>query len=35
MSKIYEIKYENTSIFVNGDLDYLFNAVHEDNEPEN
>ena len=29
MSKTYEIKYEDKSIFFNGNLDYLFNAVHD------
>ena len=33
MSKIYEIKYQDKSIFFNGDLDYLFNALHDDKEP--
>ena len=33
MNKQYEIKYENKSIFFNGNLDYLFNALHDDNEP--
>ena len=32
MSKTYEIKYEDKSIFFKGDLDYLFNALYE---PEN
>ena len=29
MSKTYEIKYEDKSIFFKGDLDYLFNALYE------
>ena len=29
MSKTYEIKYEDKSIFVKGDLDYLFKALYE------
>ena len=29
MNKTYEIKYEDKSIFFNGNLDYLFNAVHD------
>ena len=29
MSKIYEIKNEDKSIFVHGDLDYSFNALHD------
>ena len=29
MNKVYEIKYEDKSIFFNGNLDYLFNAVHD------
>ena len=33
MNKQYEIKYENKSIFFNGNLDYLFNALHDDKEP--
>ena len=33
MNKQYEIKYENKSIFFNGNLDYLCNALHDDNEP--
>ena len=34
MNKVYEIKYENKSIFFNGNLDYLFNALHDPmNEP--
>ena len=33
MNKQYEIKYENKSIFFNGNLDYLFNALHYDKEP--
>ena len=33
MKNIYDIEYENNSIFFNGNLDYLFNALHDDNEP--
>ena len=29
MSKTYEIKYEDKSIFFKGDLDYLFKAIYE------
>ena len=29
MSKLYKIKYQDKSIFFNGDLDYLFNACHD------
>ena len=34
MNKIYEIKYQDKSIFSNGNLDYLFDALHDPtNEP--
>ena len=32
MKKIYEIEYENKSIFFNGDLDVLFQDDNDDND---